>query len=155
MATKKKSELVFKNKRVYFDYEVIDKIESGIVLCGTEVKSIRYSKISLNGSFCVFNDGELFIKGMDIATYKEGSYNNHEPKRDRKLLLHKKQLRRLQAAIEEKGMTVVPIKLYANEKGVFKLEIGLGKGRKKADKRSYIAERDEKKNIKKEYNINI
>ncbi len=148
MKKKKTDSGIFRNRRVFFDYEVIDKIEVGIVLHGTEVKSIRNGKVNINGAFCFFVDKELFIKGMDIALYDEGSYLNHEPKRDRKLLLHKKQLNRLKVKMEEKGFTIVPIKLYPNENGIYKLEISLAKGRKNKDKRDYIKDRESIKEIK-------
>jgi SsrA-binding protein len=138
----------FNNKRVFFDYIILEKIEAGLVLQGTEVKSIREGRVTLNGSFCVFNNGELFIKGMDIAIYDEGSYNNHDPKRDKKLLLHNKELTKLKKNIEEKGLTIVPIRLYANKDNIFKLEIGLAKGRKAVDKREYIKEREITKEIR-------
>lgn len=139
---------VFRNKRVFFDYEILEKIEAGIILTGTEIKSIRNGKVSINGSFCVFNNNELFLKSADIAIYDEGSYLNHDPKRDRKLLLHKKELKKLKIKLEEKGLTIVPIRLYPNENNIYKLEIGLAKGRKNADKRSYIKDRETKKELK-------
>ena len=145
----------FKNKRVFFDYEIIEKYEAGIVLQGTEVKSLRDGKISLNGSFCNFNDGELFVRGIDISTYNEGSYNNHFPKRDRKLLLHKKELKKLKVKIEEKGLTIVPIRLYTNEFNIFKLEIGLAVVKKNFDKKNTIYEKQERIRLKREFNINI
>jgi SsrA-binding protein len=146
---KKKTEGgTFKNKRVFFDYEIFDKIEAGIVLTGTEIKSIRNSKVNINGSFCIFQDNELYIRGTDIAIYDEGSYLNHDPKRDRKLLLHRKQLNKLKTKLDEKGLTIVPIKLYPNENGIYKIEIGVGKGRKNQDKREYIKERDTKREMK-------
>jgi len=145
----------FKNKRVFFDYEIFDKIEAGVVLTGTEIKSIRNSKVNINGSFCIFQDNELFIRGIDIAIYDEGSYLNHDPKRDRKLLLHRKQLNKLKIKLDEKGLTIVPIKLYPNENGIYKIEIGLAKGRKNVDKRNLLYERDEKLKIKRDFNINI
>jgi SsrA-binding protein len=149
MAKKKEHKLVFKNKRAYFDFEIHDKYEAGIMLKGTEVKSIRNSKVSLVGSFCYFNeDGELFIKDMDIAIYDEGSYNNHEPKRERKLLMHKKELIKLKAKFDEKGFALIPLQLYPNEKNIFKLEIGLAKGRKMTDKRDYIRSREIDREIK-------
>jgi SsrA-binding protein len=138
----------FNNKRVFFDYEILDKFEAGIVLTGTEIKSIRNGKVTINGAFCVFIEKELFIRGTDIAIYDEGSYLNHEPKRDRKLLLHRKELNRLKSKLDEKGLTIVPIKLYPNDKGIYKLELGLAKGRKVADKREYIKERDSKRELK-------
>ena len=153
---KKKQPLVFRNKRAYFDYEISEKYEAGIILVGTETKSIRNSKVSLVGSFCYFNsDGELFIKDMDIAIYEEGSYNNHEPKRERKLLMHKKELAKLKKRTDERGLTLIPLRLYPNSRNIFKVELGLAKGRKKGDKRLYVAEREEKKKIKRDYNINI
>ena len=148
MKNKKPNTLLFKNKRVFFDYDIVDKIESGIILTGTEVKSIRNGKISMNGSYCIINDNEIFIKGMDIAIYDEGSLNNHEPKRDRKLLLHKKQINKIKSKLEEKGFTIVPIKLYPNENGIFKIELGIGKGRKIGDKREYIKDRETKRELK-------
>jgi len=143
-----KNTLVFKNRKVYFDFEILEKIEAGIMLTGTEIKSVRNGKVNINGSFGVFIDNELYIKGIDIAIYDEGSYNNHDPKRDRKLLLHKKQLNKLKIKLDEKGLTIVPTKLYANERGIIKLEIGVAKGRKKGDKREYIRERDSKREMK-------
>ena len=145
----KSNEKVFNNKRVYFDYNITEKFEAGVVLQGTEVKSIRDGKVSMNGSYCIFNDnGELFIKGMDISTYKEGSYNNHDAKRDRKLLLHKKELKKLKVKLEEKGLTIVPIRMYSNQHGIFKIEIALANGRKSKDKREYIRERETKNEVK-------
>jgi SsrA-binding protein len=138
----------FKNRRVFFDYEILDKIEAGIVLTSTEVKSIKNGKVNINGTFCVFIDKELFIKGMDIAIYDEASYLNHNPLRDKKILLHRKELNRLKSKLDEKGLTIVPIKLYPNDKGIYKVEIGLAKGRKTVDKRSYIRDRDTKRELK-------
>ncbi len=138
----------FKNKRVFFDYEILDKFEVGIVLTGTEIKSIRNGKVSINGAFCVFLEKELFIRGTDIAIYEEGSYLNHDPKRDRKLLLHRRELNRLKSKLDEKGLTIVPIKMYPNTNGIYKLEVGLAKGRKVADKREYIKDRDSKRELK-------
>lgn len=153
--SKKKDKFVFNNKRVFFDYDILEKIEAGIILTGTEVKSIRNSKININGTFCIIVDNEIYIKGMDIALYEEGSFTNHEPKRDRKLLLHKKQINRIKIKLEEKGLSVVPIKIYENDKGIFKVEIGIGKGRKNINKKEYIKERELKKSIKKQFNINL
>lgn len=153
--SKKKDKFVFNNKRVFFDYDILEKIEAGIILTGTEVKSIRNSKININGTFCIIVDNEIYIKGMDIALYEEGSFTNHEPKRDRKLLLHKKQINRIKIKLEEKGLSVVPIKIYENDKGIFKVEIGIAKGRKNINKKEYIKERELKKSIKKQFNINL
>jgi len=148
MKNKKSNNLLFKNKKVFFDYDIVDKIEAGIILSGTEVKSVRDSKINMNGSFCIIKDNEIFIKGMDIAIYDEGSMNNHDPKRDRKLLLHKKQINKIKIKLEEKGFTIIPIKLYPNENGIFKIEIGIGKGRKLHNKKEYIKDRESKKELK-------
>lgn len=148
MKNKKSNSLLFKNKKVFFNYDIVDKIESGIILTGTEVKSIRERKININGSFCIIKNNEIFIKGMDIAVYDEGSMNNHDPKRDRKLLLHKKQINKIKVKLEEKGFTIVPIKLYPNENGIFKVEIGIGKGRKLHNKKEYIKDRESKKELK-------
>lgn len=148
MKNKKSNSLLFKNKKVFFNYDIVDKIESGIILTGTEVKSIRERKININGSFCIIKNNEIFIKGMDIAVYDEGSMNNHDPKRDRKLLLHKKQINKIKVKLEEKGFTIVPIKLYPNENGIFKVEIGIGKGRKLYNKKEYIKDRESKKELK-------
>lgn len=144
---KKNTVSTFKNKKAFFDFEIINRIEVGIVLTGTEVKSIRSNKVNINGSFCIFNDNELFIKGMNISILDEG-FMNHDPKRDRKLLLHKKQLTKLKSEIEEKGLAIVPLKFYVNSRGLFKMEIALAKGRKVADKRNMIKDRDSKKEIK-------
>ena len=147
--------LMFRNKRAYFDYEITEKYEAGIVLVGTEIKSIRNSKTSIVGSFCYFNsDGELFIKDMDIAIYEEGSYNNHEPKRERKLLMHKRELNKLKSKIEEKGFTIIPLRFYPNSNNIFKIEIGLAKGRKTSDKRDYIKEREIKRELEDVTKIN-
>lgn len=143
-----KKKIVFKNKKAYFDFEILNKIEAGIILHGTEVKSLRDNRASISGSYCVFNENELFIRGMNISIYELGSYMNHEPKRDRKLLLHKKQLKRLKIDIEEKGLAIVPLVLYQSENGMFKVEIALAKGRKVGDKREYIRDRDSKREIK-------
>ena len=155
MKKKKINPLVFKNRKVYFDFDILEKIESGIILNGTEIKSIRNSKVNINGSFGIFIDDELYIRGIDIAPYEEGSYNNHEPKRDRKLLLHKKQLNKLKVKLEEKGLTIVPTKLYSNERGIIKLEIGVARGKKNYDKKNAIYDREEKIRIKRDFNINI
>lgn len=149
MAKKKKNPpLEFRNKKAFFDFNILDKLEAGMVLFGSEVKSIREGKVNLTGTYCIFHDNELFIKDMDIAAYEESSHNNHDPKRERKLLLHKKQLSRLKEGLEQKGTTIVPLKLYPNEKGIFKIEIGIAKGRKMQDKREYIRDRDSKRELK-------
>ena len=147
-------QLHIKNKKARRDYELFDKFIAGIQLFGTEIKAIRNGKASINDSYCVLlpiknkpNVFELWIK-MHISEYSHGTYNNHEPKRDRKLLLHKKQLNRLKIKLEEKGLTIVPIRIYPNERGIYKVEIGVAKGRNKGDKREYIKDRETKRELK-------
>lgn len=134
-----------KNKKAYFKYDVLDKYTSGIVLQGTEIKSIRNSKISFTDSYCLFIDDELFLKNFHISEYKNGTYNNHEPKRDRKLLLNKKELRKLNNKVKEGGLTIVPLRIFINERGLCKFDIGLCKGKKNYDKRNSIKDKDLKR----------
>ena len=134
-----------RNKRATYDFEILDTYIAGIVLTGTEIKSLRLGKASLTDCYCYFHNGELFVRGMNIAEYHWGTYNNHIPKRDRKLLLNRKELVKLQRSLQDKGLSVVGLKLFINERGFAKLQIGLGKGRKSFDKREYIKERDSTK----------
>ncbi|PVX52641.1 SsrA-binding protein [Balneicella halophila] len=127
-----------KNKRATFDYELVDKLTAGIVLTGTEIKSIRAGKASLVDSYCFFVDGELWSKGIHIAEYKFGNYQNHEEKRERKLLLNKKELEKWERKTKETGLTIIPIRLFLNEKGLAKLIIALAKGKKQYDKRETL-----------------
>ena len=136
-----------RNKRATYDFEILDTYIAGIVLTGTEIKSLRLGKASLTDCYCYFHNGELFVRGMNIAEYHWGTYNNHIPKRDRKLLLNRKELVKLQRSLQDKGLSVVGLKLFINERGFAKLQIGLGKGRKSFDKREYIEERDSRKEI--------
>ncbi|MFI3321961.1 MAG: SsrA-binding protein SmpB [Rikenellaceae bacterium] len=136
-----------RNKRATFDYEILDTYTAGIVLTGTEIKSIRLSKASLTDCFCYFHGGELYVKGMNISVYEWGTYNNHTPKRDRKLLLNKKELRKLERTVQDKGISIVGLKLFLNERGFAKLLIGVGKGRKNYDKREYLKEKDTKREM--------
>ena len=136
-----------RNKRATYDFEILDTYIAGIVLTGTEIKSLRLGKASLTDCYCYFNNGELFVRGMNIAEYHWGTYNNHMPKRDRKLLLTRKELLKLQRSLQDKGLSIVGLKLFINEKGLAKLQIGLGRGRKSYDKREYIKERDARKEI--------
>jgi SsrA-binding protein len=144
---KLKNDIVIKNKRATFDYELIDKYQAGIVLVGTEIKSIRLGKASLVDTFCYFNDGELWVKGMNISEYFYGTYNNHLPRRDRKLLLNKRELAKLRRKTKETGFTIVPTKLFLNEKGLAKLEIAVAKGKKEYDKRESLKEKDDKRQM--------
>jgi SsrA-binding protein len=139
--------LTIQNRSAYHDYFIEDKYDAGMVLAGTEVKSVREGKVSFVDSFCVFQKGELWVKNMHIAEYRFGTTNNHIAVHDRKLLLNKKELRKLENKIKEKGHTIVPLKIFFNDKGYAKLEIGLGKGKKLFDKRDSIKKRDVEKEI--------
>lgn len=144
------------NKKAHFQYEILDKYTAGIVLRGTEIKSIRQSKASIAESFCEFNDkGELFLINATIEEYAFGNYYNHKPKAERKLLLNKKELKKLQKDLQNKGLTIIPLRLFINEKGFAKVIIALAKGKKLYDKRETIKDRDNKRDldrIKKAYN---
>jgi SsrA-binding protein len=137
-----------RNKSAYHDYHIEDKYNAGMVLAGTEVKSIREGKVSFVDSFCIFHKGELWIKNMHIAEYRFGTTNNHLAVHDRKLLLKKKELRKLENKMKEKGYTIVPLRIFFNEKGLAKLEIGLGKGKKLYDKRESIKQRDVERDLR-------
>jgi len=136
-----------KNKRVSWEYYLIEKIVAGIVLTGTEIKSIRNGKASLADSYCYFEGHELFVRGMHIAEYSFASYNNHLAKRDRKLLLNARELRKLHVKVKEKSMTIVPVMLFINEKGFAKLEIALARGKHFYDKRNSLKDKDTKREI--------
>ncbi len=143
----KQAPINIKNKRATFDYELIDTYTAGIVLTGTEIKSIRLGKASLVDTYCFFTRGELWVKGMHIAEYFYGSYNNHTARRDRKLLLSKKELRKLERATKETGFTIVPVRMYINEKGLAKVVIALAKGKKQYDKRESLKEKDDRREM--------
>ena len=136
-----------KNKRATFDYELVDTYTAGIVLTGTEIKSIRMGKASLVDTYCYFAKGELWVKNMHIAEYFYGSYNNHTARRDRKLLLSKKELRKLERNLKDAGFTIVPVRLFVNEKGLAKLVIALAKGKKQYDKRESIKAKDDRRDM--------
>jgi len=133
---------MIKNKKAAFEYHFIETYTAGIMLTGTEVKSIREGKASFSDSYCVIQNGELWVKNLHISEYKQGSYNNHEPKRQRKLLLNKKEIHKIESKLKEKGTTVVPVQLYFNERGFAKLDIAVAKGKKLFDKRESIKEKD-------------
>lgn len=147
---KAKSTIQIKNKRASFDYEFLEEYDAGIVLCGTEIKSIRAGKASLQDAYCYFVKGELYVKGMNIATYFWGSWNGHEPLRDRKLLLTKRELRHLEAAVKQKGLTIMAVRCYIAENGYAKLHIALARGKKEYDKRATIRERDIRREMERE-----
>ena len=142
---KLKNDILIRNKRASFDFELIDTYQAGIVLVGTEIKSIRLGKASLVDTFCFFNNGELWVKNMNISEYFYGTYNNHLPRRDRKLLLNKKELQKLRRQTKETGFTIVPTKLFINSKGLAKIEIAVAKGKKAYDKRDSLKEKDDKR----------
>lgn len=136
------------NKKAKFQYEILDRYTAGIVLTGTEIKSIRASKASIAESFCEFNDrGELFVINMTIEEYAHGNYYNHKPKAERKLLLNRRELKKLFKDSDAKGLTIVPLRLFINENGYAKLDIALAKGKKLYDKRETIKDRDNKRNL--------
>jgi SsrA-binding protein len=141
-----------KNRSAYHDFFIEEKYDAGMVLAGTEVKSIREGKVSFADSFCVFLKGELWVKSMHIAEYRMGTTNNHLVVHDRKLLLTKRELRKLEGKIKDKGYTIVPLRIFFSEKGYAKMEIGLGKGKKLYDKRDSIKQRDTDKEIKRALN---
>ena len=136
------------NRQAYFNYYIEDKYVAGIVLLGTEVKSVRDGKVSFNDAFCMFEGNELWVRGLYIAEYSHGTMNNHIAVHDRKLLLTKKELSKLQTKLKDKGFTIVPLKVFLNEKNLVKVEIGLAKGKKTHDKRETIKQRDTEKEIK-------
>ena len=142
-----KSNIVIKNKRALFDYEILDRYVAGIQLFGTEIKSIRDGKAGLTDTYCTFIGDELWVRNMNISTYFFGTYNNHEPRRDRKLLLNRKELNKLIRATKETGNTIIPIKLFINDQGRAKMEIGLARGKKTYDKRQTLKENDDKREM--------
>ena len=145
-----------KNKRARFEYEILETYTSGIVLSGTEIKSIRLGKASITESFCEFNDkGELFVINMQVDEYSHGSHYNHKPKAERKLLLQKRELKKLLRQVRNAGLTIVPLRLFLNDRGLAKMVVALAKGKKLYDKRENIKDRDNKRNldrIKKNFN---
>ena len=150
MAEKNKNQIEIKNKRASFEYFLLDDYVAGIVLTGTEIKTIRDGKANLNDAYCAFVGNELFVKQMHISEYRFGSYFNHQAKRDRKLLLNRRELRKLQNRIKERGYTIVPVKLFVNQDGRAKLLISLAKGKKFFDKRESIKEKDSKRSMERE-----
>jgi SsrA-binding protein len=143
----KTSNILIKNKRATFDYELIERYTAGMQLFGTEIKSIRDGKAGLTDTFCAFINEELWVRNMYIAEYFFGTYNNHEIRRDRKLLLTKRELKKLVRATKESGLTISPVKLFVNEKGFAKMEIALAKGKKQYDKRESLKEKEDKRDM--------
>jgi len=136
-----------RNKRATFDYEILEEYIAGVVLYGTEIKSIRMGKASMVDSYCYFADGELWIRGVNISEYSWGTCNNHVPKRDRKLLLTAKELSKLSRSLQDKGLTVVGLRLFINERGLAKIAMGLARGRKSYHKREYLKANDAKREM--------
>lgn len=150
MGLKPRNDINIKNKKAFFEYEIIESITAGIQLQGTEIKSIREGKAGLVDSYCQFFDGELYVKNMHIAEYFFGNLRNHEAKRERKLLLQRKELKKLERKVKETGLTIVPLRLYLNDKGFAKLDIGLAKGKKVYDKRETMKQNDARREIDRE-----
>jgi len=142
-------EINIRNKRASYDYELTDLYSAGIKLTGTEIKSIRAGKASLSDAFCYFKKGELYVKNMHITEYTKGNIYNHDPLRERKLLLKKKELAKLESKVKERGFTIIPVRLFINERGFAKLEISLAKGKKSFDKRQSIKQKDTQREMDK------
>ncbi len=137
-----------KNRSAYYEYFIDAKYEAGMVLLGTEVKSLRQGKASFNDGYCLIHKGEMWLKSLHIAEYSHGTVNNHDPLRDRKLLLQKREIRKIESKLKEKGYTLVPLRIFFNEKGLAKVEIGLAKGKKLHDKRETIRKKDVEREMK-------
>jgi SsrA-binding protein len=137
-----------KNRQAYYEYFIEDKLLAGIALLGTEVKSLRLGKANFADAYCIFHQGELWLKAMNIAEYSHGNLNNHDAVRDRKLLLTKRELKKWDGKMKEKGFTIIPLRLFMNEKNFVKVEIGLAKGKKLHDKRDSIKQRDNDRELK-------
>ena len=141
------NDINIRNKRASFDYEFLEEYNAGIILTGTEIKSVRAGKASLVDSYCYFDKGELWVKGIHIAEYRLGTYYNHEEKRERKLLLTRKELRKLERNVKETGLTIIPVKMFITDKGWAKLRIALAKGKKEFDKRETLKLKDAKRDM--------
>jgi SsrA-binding protein len=141
------SRINIKNKRAYFDYEIVEKYVAGIQLSGTEIKSIRMGRAGVVDSYCYFVRGELWVKGINISEYFYGTFNNHAPTRERKLLLNKKELYKLERKTKESGLTIIPLRMFVNDRGFAKLAIGLAKGKKQHDKRETLKAKDSNREL--------
>jgi SsrA-binding protein len=145
LALKHKVEIV--NRRASFEYHFVQEFDAGVMLTGTEIKSVRMGNVNLSDAYCLFVNGELWVKSIFIAPYELGTANNHEPRRDRKLLLRKTELRKLERRVKEKGLTIVPYKLYISDRGLVKVVIALATGKKSFDKRETIKARESKRDL--------
>ena len=141
------NDINIKNRQAGFEYELIDKYVAGMVLTGTEIKSIREGKVNLQDGFCYMSNGELFVKGVNITPYAQGTHYNHAATRERKLLLKRAELKKIESKVDEKGLTLVPTRLFINERGLAKLEIAVARGKKLHDKRDSIKEREAKREL--------
>lgn len=139
--------IIIRNKKASHDYSFIEQFTAGIQLTGTEIKSLRMGKANLSDAYCVFHDGELYIKGMHIAEYWWGNLNNHDPMRERKLLLTARELRKIERKVRETGLTIIPLKVFINERGLAKVEIAIARGKKEYDKRQSIKQKDTRREI--------
>lgn len=148
---KKQKQVYIKNRPATFEYAIEDKLTAGIVLLGSEIKSIREGRVSFADSYCLFFKGELWVKNLNIAQYSNAGYAGHLPTRERKLLLTKKELHKWQTKIKEKGLTIVPLAIFINDKGWAKIEVGLGRGKKLYDKRQSIKEREAKRDLREKF----
>ena len=151
MSEKINKKVNIKNKRASFEYFFIDTFSAGLVLTGTEIKSIRQGKINFQDAYCLFIDDELFVRSLHISPYTEGTHYNHDPIRDRKLLMTKRELRKLSENLKDQGLTIIPTRLFTSERGLAKMEIALAKGKKLYDKRESIKERDVKRETDRAY----
>lgn len=145
--------MTISNRKAYYEYNIEAKYVAGLVLSGTEIKSLRAGKASFNDSYCYFHKGELYVKSLQISPYNYGTHYNHEPLQERKLLLHKRELRKLENSIKEKGYSIIPLKIFIAANGFAKMEIGLGKGKKIFDKRESIKARESERDIKRNYGL--
>ncbi|MBQ7550083.1 MAG: SsrA-binding protein SmpB [Bacteroidales bacterium] len=145
------SNINIKNRKAEFEYFLLTTYSAGIVLSGTEIKSVRAGKVNLSDSYCSFENNELWVHDLHISEYTHGSYNNHDPKRDRKLLLNRKELKKIAAKLNEKGMTIIPIRMWINENGYAKLDIAIARGKKMYDKRESIKEKDQRRESARNY----
>lgn len=143
----KQNQINIKNRRATFDYEIVERYVAGIQLAGTEIKSIRNGHASLVDSFCYFSSNELWVKGMRVSEYFYGTFNNHQPDRERKLLLQRKELAKLERKLKENGLTIIPLRLFINERGFAKLEIALARGKKQYDKRETLKAKDSQRDL--------
>lgn len=141
------SKINIKNKRAEFDFEIIDRFDAGIMLTGSEIKSIRDGGGTIAESFCYMRDGQVYIKNMNIPEYSHGTYANHEPARLRKLLLTKRELNKIETKMKERGYTLIPLRVFISDRGLAKIQIGLGRGKKKFDKRESLQKKDVKRDI--------